>query len=81
MSEDEGPSSRIEVDPNESKHQFNTYVRRSVLELLRAASFHEDESISSIVERAVVDELERMQAERGEQYEIYPPHRIEKDSK
>jgi hypothetical protein len=80
MSEDEGSHSRIEVDPNEPKHQFNTYIRRSVLELLRAASFHEDESISSIVERAVIKELERMQDEHGEQYEIYPPHRIKEDS-
>lgn len=81
MSENEGLYSRVEIDPNESKHQFNTYIRRSVLELLRAASFHEDKSMSSIVERAVVEELERMQDERGEQYEIYPPHRIEIDSK
>jgi hypothetical protein len=76
MSRDEQPSKRIEVDPDEPKHQFNSSIHQSVLELLRAASFHEDEPISSIVERAIVKELNQMQDERGEEYEIYPPHRI-----
>jgi len=75
MSRDEQPSKRIKVDPDEPKHQFNSSIHQSVLELLRAASFHEDEPISSIVERAIIKELSQMQDERGEEYEIYPPHR------
>lgn len=76
MSDDENLFEQIDIDPDEPKHQFNTSVHQSVLELLRAASFHEDDPISSIVERALVKELCRMQDERGEEYEIYPPHRI-----
>jgi len=77
MAENTSPDSTVHVDKDEEKHQFNTSIRKSVLELLRAASFHEGEPISSIVERAITKELDKMQKEREEGYEIFPPHKIE----
>lgn len=66
----------INAGPNEKKHQFNTTLRESVIAYLRAASFHEEEPITEIVERAVIKELNRMMTERGNDYEIYPTHRV-----
>lgn len=61
-----------------SRVKFNTRVRADLYEKLRAAAFWKDDtSITNLVEDAVRSHIQRLEKERGEPFEVLPPHRVD----
>lgn len=63
---------------DEEKVPFSTRLTPSIYEKLRAIAFHEDTTISGLTEAALRDMIEAMEEDRGEPYQVYEPHKIDR---
>jgi hypothetical protein len=59
-----------------TKKQFNTLIRPGLEERINAAAFWTDRSKAEIVDEALRLWLSRAEEERGEAFEILPPHEV-----
>jgi hypothetical protein len=61
-----------------SRVKFNTRLRADLYEKLRATAFWLDDStITDLVEEAVRKHIQQLEQDRGESFEILPPHRVD----
>lgn len=60
-----------------TKKQFNTLIRPGLEERLNAAAFWTDRSKAEIVDEALRMWLQEAEEERGETFEVLPPHEVE----
>lgn len=60
-----------------TKKQFNTLIRPGLEERLNAAAFWTDRSKAEIVDEALRLWLQEAEDERGEEFEVLPPHEVE----
>jgi len=59
-----------------TKKQFNTLIRPGLEERLNAAAFWTDRSKAEIVDEALRLWLDQAEEERGEEFEVLPPHEV-----
>ncbi len=60
-----------------TKKQFNTLIRPGLEEHLNAAAFWTDRSKADILDEALRFWLDQAEEERGEAFEILPPHEVD----
>lgn len=60
-----------------TKKQFNTLIRPGLEERLNAAAFWTDRSKADILDEALRFWLDQTEEERGEAFEILPPHEVD----
>lgn len=60
-----------------TKKQFNTLIRPGLEERLNAAAFWTDRSKADILDEALRFWLDQAEEERGEAFEILPPHEVD----
>ncbi len=60
-----------------TKKQFNTLIRPGLEERLNAAAFWTDRSKADILDEALRFWLDQVEEERGEAFEILPPHEVD----
>lgn len=60
-----------------TKKQFNTLIRPGLEERLNAAAFWTDRSKAEIVDEALRLWLDQAEEERGESFEVLPPHEVQ----
>jgi len=60
-----------------AKKQFNTLIRPGLEEQLNAAAFWTDRSKAEIVDEALRLWLDQEEEDRGEEFEVLPPHEVE----
>lgn len=60
-----------------TKKQFNTLIRPGLEEQLNAAAFWTDKSKAEIVDEALRMWLRQAEEDRGEKFEVLPPHEVE----
>lgn len=60
-----------------TKKQFNTLIRPGLEERLNAAAFWTDRSKAEIVDEALRLWLDQAEEERGEDFEVLPPHEVD----
>jgi hypothetical protein len=60
-----------------TKKQFNTLIRPGLEERLNAAAFWTDRSKADILDEALRLWLDQAEEERGEAFEILPPHEVD----
>lgn len=59
-----------------TKKQFNTLIRPGLEERLNAAAFWTNRSKAEIVDEALRLWIEKTEDERGEPFEVLPPHEV-----
>jgi hypothetical protein len=59
------------------KQRFNTMLRPGLEERVNAAAFWTEKSKAQIVDEALRLWLDRAEEERGEPFEVLPPHHVE----
>jgi hypothetical protein len=60
-----------------TKKQFNTLIRPGLEQKVNAAAFWTDRSKAEIVDEALRLWLSEAEEERGEEFEVLPPHEVE----
>lgn len=60
-----------------TKKQFNTLIRPGLEERLNAAAFWTDRSKADILDEALRQWLRQAEKERGESFEVLPPHEVD----
>jgi hypothetical protein len=60
-----------------TKKQFNTLIRPGLEERINAAAFWTDRSKAEIVDEALRLWLDQEEEDRGEEFEVLQPHKVE----
>lgn len=71
--------SQVENEKKRSRVPFSTRLDAGLYEKLRALSFWEDLQIADFLEPLLRQGIEQMEEQRGEAYEVLPPHQVNED--
>lgn len=65
-----------EEDSREKTH-FHTTLYKDLYSKVKAAAWHEQTSISELMNHIVEEGIADLEEERGEEYTVHPPHKVE----